>query len=149
MTRAFVPALPDPGVYRLSLALTADAACARAHASGAGCWTIDLSRAAGRVRALRAFDRALGFPPWWGRNWDALYDLLGDESWLRPGLAGLRVLVVVGAGAFERRDPRAWEILIDILRDATASAATSDAPLLVLLRGWPGSARELPEWPAP
>ena len=33
--------------------------------------------------ALRAIARALQFPDWFGNNWDALEDCLGDLSWRR------------------------------------------------------------------
>jgi hypothetical protein len=62
--------------------------------------------------ALRAFATALRFPDWFGGNWDALEDCLGDLSW-RKGEGHVLVL-------------RDWQklpaddlgVLIDVLRSS-------------------------------
>ena len=35
-------------------------------------------------RPIEAIAKALGFPGWFGGNWDALEDCLGDLSWRAP-----------------------------------------------------------------
>jgi hypothetical protein len=35
-------------------------------------------------KPIEAIARALGFPGWFGGNWDALEDCLGDLSWRAP-----------------------------------------------------------------
>ena len=52
--------------------------------------------------------RALAFPDWFGRNWDALEDLLGDLSW-RKGDAHVVVFRSYPAG-------EDFGILVDVLR---------------------------------
>jgi hypothetical protein len=42
---------------------------------------LELSRIDARERPLAAIARALEFPSWFGGNWDALEDCLGDLSW--------------------------------------------------------------------
>ena len=62
--------------------------------------------------ALRAIAQALRFPDWFGGNWDALEDCLGDLSW-RPGNGHVLVF-------------RNWQeltsddlgVLIDVLRSS-------------------------------
>src|SRR6185436_4253371 len=39
------------------------------------------SKAGSRAEILAAFAEAFEFPDWFGRNWDALEDCLGDLSW--------------------------------------------------------------------
>ena len=73
--------LKDParsGVYR---ATRADEVLDALQGSGYAIARVDL-----RQPVFDAFSRALGFPDWFGRNWDALHDCLGDLSWLKaPG----------------------------------------------------------------
>src|SRR5258705_2622327 len=52
--------------------------------------------------------QALAFPPWFGRNWDALEDVLGDLSW-RKGDAHVVVFRTYPAG-------EDFGILVDVLR---------------------------------
>ena len=52
--------------------------------------------------------RALAFPDWFGRNWDALEDVLGDLSW-RKGDGHVVVFRTYPAG-------EDFGILIDVLR---------------------------------
>jgi hypothetical protein len=59
-----------------------------------------------------AFSRALGFPDWFGRNWDALEDCLCDLSWRHA--AGY-VLLIDGHEALAQ-DQRG--ILLDVLAAA-------------------------------
>ena len=43
---------------------------------------IDLKRLASKAGFLGRAARALNFPDWFGKNWDALNDCLTDLSWL-------------------------------------------------------------------
>ena len=52
-----------------------------------------LGPAASKAELLDGLARALEFPGWVGRNWDALADALGDLSWLP---AGPKVVVWAG-----------------------------------------------------
>ena len=98
--------LTDParsGVYRAS---GADAIEQATRASGLDVVTIDAE-----VDVFGAMARALAFPDWFGANWDALEDCLGDLSWRT---AAGHVLVL---RAYPQGD--ALGVLIDVLR-ATA-----------------------------
>lgn len=57
---------------------------------------------------LQKIARALAFPEWFGGNWDALEDLLGDLSW-RKGEGHVLVFTAY---------PQDRDMLIDVLRSS-------------------------------
>lgn len=124
----------DPGVARLrSRSSTADLA---AHLARAG-WAVrvvDLNEVRDKAGILEAFERALSFPDWVGRNWDALDDALRDLSWWPPGERG-RAIIVAGAGRLDDDLQREWATLCDVLVTATERWRTTAKPLGVLVRG--------------
>ena len=66
---------------------------------------------------LSELARALGFPQWFGGNWDALADSLGDLSWLpAPGY----LLLVEHAGMWRDADGDGFATLLAILDEAAA-----------------------------
>lgn len=77
--------------------------------------------------ALKAIARALRFPVWFGGNWDALEDCLGDLSW-RPGDGHVLVL-------------RNWQalpadelgVLIDVLRSSAEFWSGRGKPFFAVL----------------
>ncbi|MZD04375.1 hypothetical protein GTW43_04675 [Streptomyces sp. SID5785] len=79
--------------------------------------TLDLAGAADKAALLDRTADALALPSWFGRNWDALADVLGDHG-LMP--AGAAVLVVSGWREFEARDPGAWSVAVEVFAQATA-----------------------------
>jgi hypothetical protein len=84
--------------------------------------------------------RALGFPQWFGGNWDALEDCLSDLSWSK---ATGHVLLFEGAADLPA-DERG--ILIDILASAAASWAARKRPFFaVFLDGAPPLPAQLPD----
>ena len=96
--------LQDPvrsGVYRLTRSDAIDEVMGSAA-------QIDLKDG----NALRAISQALRFPDWFGGNWDALEDCLGDLSW-RPGDG--HVLVFRNWQALTSDD---LGVLIDVLRSS-------------------------------
>jgi hypothetical protein len=107
------------GVYAIDPAQAADAD-ARARDAGLAVHLVD---AAGEP--FDGFARALSFPGWFGRNWDALEDALADLSWL-PAARG-RVLLVHRVAATSDA-----ATLLDVLATAAEGA---DPPLTVLVAG--------------
>lgn len=88
------------GVYRAS---AATAVVDAARESG-----VDLARIDARDDVLERMAKALQFPAWFGGNWDALEDCLGDLSW-RPGCAHVLLF-----DAYPRGDDLG--VLLDVLR---------------------------------
>ena len=77
----------------------------------------DLTGCADRAAVLAKLAQALGFPEWFGGNWDALADSLGDLSWLQaPGY----LLLVEHAGQWRDADSEAFDTLLAILNEASA-----------------------------
>ena len=109
--------LRDParsGVYRVT---RADELLDALQGSSLALARIDLRR----QPVFDAFSRALGFPDWFGRNWDALEDCLTDLSW-RP--AEGYVLLLEG-------DPGSG-MLVDVLEAAAAFWAGQGKPFFAV-----------------
>lgn len=98
------------GVYR---AARKDAIVDVLRGSGVRLAQVALRDGAGKDEILAQIARELSFPDWFGGNWDALEDCLGDLSW--SDAAG-HVLVIEGAQVAAADD-------IGVLRDILASTA--------------------------
>jgi hypothetical protein len=108
--------LMDParsGVYRVT---RPDALLDAAAGGGLAVARIDL-----RQPVFEAFARALAFPDWFGRNWDALEDCLTDLSWREA--AGQVVIL-------EGNDESG--ILTDVLRSAAQFWAARSKPFFAV-----------------
>ena len=77
--------------------------------------------------ALRAIAKALRFPDWFGGNWDALEDCLGDLSW-RPGNG--HVLVFRNWQTLSSDD---LGVLIDVLRSSAEYWSGRGKPFFAVL----------------
>jgi len=72
------------GVYRLNCSL--DALHDSVQRAGFSLFEVDIAGAHGRGEVLAEMARAIQAPDWFGHNWDALADALGDLSWNKaPG----------------------------------------------------------------
>ncbi len=69
----------EAGVYRLNCTLS-DVHQA-ANEAGFAVFDADLTEAHGKGAVLAALAQAIEAPSWFGNNWDALADALGDLSW--------------------------------------------------------------------
>jgi hypothetical protein len=67
------------GVYRLNCSL--DALHDSVQRAGFSLFEVDIAGAHGRGEVLAEMARAIQAPDWFGHNWDALADALGDLSW--------------------------------------------------------------------
>jgi hypothetical protein len=105
------------GVYRTSgSAAVAEAA----RESG-----LQLARIAGEGDELARIAEALDFPDWFGHNWDALEDCLGDLSW-RDGEGHVLLFERFPAG-----DELA--VLLDVLRSSARYWAGRGRPFFAVL----------------
>ncbi len=128
--------LQDPsrsGVYRAAgAAAIADALkCGQPRLTA-----ISLEGARGKEELLRRMAAALDFPDWFGGNWDALEDCLGDLSWHR---GDGHVLLIAGA------EPGSDDtgVLVDVLASSAQSWASRAKPFFAVFLD-PGAALALP-----
>jgi hypothetical protein len=99
--------------------------CAAGRAAGLHCVRADLGGCTGKAALLERLASVLSFPAWFGNNWDALADCLGDLSWL-PGNGHL--LVLEDCRRFYAAAPRDYEILLEVLTDAAGASRTRALP---------------------
>lgn len=91
---------------------------------------IDLAGCAGKDEVLARFAQALAFPDWFGGNWDALADCLGDLSWWpAPGY----LLLLDHVGGWRDDEPAGFAMLLEILGDAAQQRAAQALPFWVLI----------------
>ena len=91
---------------------------------------IDLAGCTSKDRVLERFAQALRFPDWFGGNFDALADSLGDLSWLS---AEGYLLLIEHADAWRRADDDNFATLLDILNEAAASWGDQGVPFWALM----------------
>jgi hypothetical protein len=92
---------------------------------------LDLTGVSDKAGFMARCVRALDLPEWFGRNWDALADSLGDPDW-GPASPG-RLLVVSGWRQYAKARPDEWEIAQEVLESAAGHYQQFDAVLSVVL----------------
>jgi RNAse (barnase) inhibitor barstar len=96
----------------------ADAVVRLAQSLGLDAVRIDLDGCAEKGEFLERTAAALGFPSWFGGNWDAFFDCLADLGW-RPARG--HVLVFENTTDMHRHAPEALDTAITILADAAVA----------------------------
>jgi len=99
---------------------TADALLRLAASLGLDAVRIDLEGCSDKAGLLERVATALGFPEWFGGNWDALYDCLADLGWREA--AGW-LLVLENTGDLRRHAPETLDTAVAILGDAAEAWA--------------------------
>ncbi len=89
--------------------------------------TCDLGGAQDKEALLGLLAQSLGFPEWFGGNWDALEDCLCDLSW-RPGEGHV---FVFGGGAAVPADD--FGVLLDVLGSSAAYWAERGRPFFAVM----------------
>ncbi|MDO0928652.1 barstar family protein [Streptomyces sp. TG1A-8] len=99
--------------------------------------TLDLDGVTDKAGLMDRAARALALPDWFGRNWDALADSLGDEALWPAGAARRGLLVVVrGWQAYAEARPKEWETAREVF-----SASVRPSPALDVALALGGSSR--------
>ncbi len=98
---------------------------------------VDLAGATHKEALLDRLAQALGFPAWFGGNWDALEDCVTDLSW-RAGDG--HVILIEGQGELPSDD---LGVLVDVLAATAEYWAGRGRPFFAVLID-PGGALALP-----
>ena len=93
---------------------------------------IDLARLSSKTGLLGRAARALRFPEWFGKNWDALNDCLTDLSWLD---GNGWVIIFENAKAFADRKPQLFENAVEVFHAASDYWRRAGKPFWVLFHG--------------
>jgi hypothetical protein len=91
---------------------------------------IDLAGCDSKEEVLRRFALALQFPEWFGGNFDALGDSIGDLSWLR---ADGYLLLIENTDAWRLADDDNFATLLDILNEAAVVWGDQGVPFWSLM----------------
>ncbi|MCB5165286.1 barstar family protein [Streptomyces bambusae] len=93
-------------------------AVAAARQSGRAVVVLDLDGVRTKAALMERCARTLELPEWFGRNWDALADVLTDPVW-HPE-EGVRVLLAVTAWQeYAKTRPHDWEVFREVLEGAS------------------------------
>lgn len=98
--------------------------------------TLSTAEVSDKAGFLRETARAFAFPGWFGLNWDALDESLGDLE-IQQGM----LVLWEGWGELAQRDPGTFEVALDVLRQRAQDPRLP--PFAVLLMGG-GPDQELP-----
>ncbi len=116
----------EAGVYRLSCPLAILEA--NVALSGLTLFEVDIAAAHSKGEFLAAMAQVLVAPDWFGHNWDALADVLGDLSW-HPS-AGY-VLLLCGGDVKLGLSDADHEIVTNIFTDTVSYWKSQNKPFWV------------------
>lgn len=91
---------------------------------------VDLAHCRDKRSLLAVCQLAFSLPEWFGHNWDALADSLGDLSWL-PAQGYL--VVLQHSQGLEAQAPETFATFIDILDEVRETWGTRGIPMQVVL----------------
>jgi RNAse (barnase) inhibitor barstar len=103
-----------------------------AAAAGLTVIKIDLQRIASKAGLLGRAARALNFPGWFGKNWDALHDCLTDLSWLES--RGW-VIIFENSQDLASRKPQVFHSAVEVFQLANDYWRQAGKPFWVLFHG--------------
>ncbi|MGW3107192.1 barstar family protein [Streptomyces sp. NPDC001100] len=96
--------------------------------------TLDLEGVTDKAGLMDGVARALRLPDWFGRNWDALADSLGDHTvWPEEAVEQGLLVVVRNWRAYAKARPGEWETAVDVFGDAVDR--TPDLSVVLALGG--------------
>lgn len=103
-----------------------------AAAAGLCCVRIDLADCRSKAELLARIADALEFPWWFGQNWDALADCLGDLEWLP---AEGYVLLLDAPDALRRAAPEDYATAAEVFAAAAQGWRERNTPFWVFIPG--------------
>jgi RNAse (barnase) inhibitor barstar len=136
--------LTDPaasGVYRLAADQPLAPLRRGIAQSSARLFTVNGTAITDKPSFLRACARAMHFPRYFGRNWDAFEECITDLAWAP---APAYVVLYHDVAPFARQSPAEWAVALDILRAAARHWRDAGTPFAVLLAGADGISQGVP-----
>lgn len=130
-----------PAVYRASGRVRATTIARLAEASGWRVYRLEGREIERKADLLAHSADVLGFPAYFGHNWDAFEECLNDMAWTAQGPA---LLLFDHAGRFAAAEPEQFAAALEILTTVVANRRDGPAPLTVLVRGGGHAAAHLP-----
>jgi len=131
------------GVYHLTREAWEIAAAAAA--ADLACIRIDIGHAHDKADFLAHLSKAMGFPQWFGGNWDALADCLKDLSWL-PGKGW--VVVLEKSKHFGAGHSHEFQEAMDLMGEIADYWRAQNKPFWTLIGGPEGWNSGYPAMPA-
>lgn len=119
------------GLVRIGLDEVAAVLAAGAEA-GLCCARIELAGCRSKAEFLARVADALEFPWWFGQNWDALADCLGDLEWL-PAEGYL--LLLDDAADLQRAAPADYGVAVEVFAEAAREWRERGTPFWVFISG--------------
>jgi RNAse (barnase) inhibitor barstar len=114
---------------------------AAAEAAGFATFRIDLAAVLDKEGLFECLATALGFPNWFGRNWDALADCLGDLSWLE---AKGYVILLERSDGFRTSNGADFTTALQVFKAAAEAWRDKRVPFWVLVDMHPDGMDYLP-----
>lgn len=139
MTQGFAPeALRDAAANGIGHVGTNEAAALLAAGAAAGlcCVRIELGGCRSKAAFLARVAAALEFPWWFGQNWDALADCLGDLDWL-PAEGYL--LLLDDPSELRGAAPEDYAVAVEIFAEAAREWRERKIPFRVFISGQQGA----------
>jgi hypothetical protein len=114
-------------IYRLNSDIAPEEFAASLQAASGELFYLDGAEMTDQEQLMQELAAVLNFPDYFGGNWDALHDCLGDFEWQEDGALHCVLL-------FDRWEKCTSPNLIAILQEAVASWEAAQASVYVLLR---------------
>lgn len=130
-----------PGVYRFASRVQPHTLAARAAQQDWRCFYLDGEQVTDKASFLRVCAEAVEFPTYFGYNWDALEECIGDLSWAP---AQGYVILYDSMWPIAAAKPDEWCIARSILASAVEVWRARGLPMFVLLRR---AGRTMPDAP--
>lgn len=102
-------------------------------------WYLNVAHVDTKQEFLSAIGRAMDFPAYFGKNWDALEECLRDL----PKAEGY-ILLIDNPAEFARAAPREWETALSILQSVSDFWLAEGTPFYALLAHTRGAAPGVP-----
>ena len=122
----------NPGTYRFDSRASVQVMETEAADAGGQLFYLDGAKVRDKKSFLEKIARAMKFPDYYGKNWDAFEECVNDLSWAP---ASGYVLVYQAPERFVKNARADWEIALDIFASAIENWSERGIPFYVLLRG--------------